>query len=83
MSPYHIIQQTIYHVYYVDDALQGPVLLEKVGGLHSFMKWKHALLTVRRCTCMYFPCKYSLVVNIVVVEYFENWNFCTVEYVYN
>ena len=76
MSPYHIIRQTIYHIYYVDDALQGPVLLEKVGGLHSFMKWKHALLTVRSC-------KYSLVVNIVVVEYFENWNFSTVEYVYN
>lgn len=23
----------------------GPSLLEKVGGLHTFMKWKHALLT--------------------------------------
>jgi len=38
-------------------ALQGPSLLEKVGGLHTFMKWKHALLTVsssiRTCKCSF------------------------------
>ena len=26
--------------------MQGAELLEKVGGLHNFMKWKNALLTV-------------------------------------
>jgi len=42
---------------YISVALQGPSLLEKVGGLHTFMKWKHALLTVsssiRTCKCSF------------------------------
>lgn len=36
--------------------LQGPDLLDKAGGLHKFMKWDRALLTVRSSKSFcYFP----------------------------
>ena len=39
-----------WHIDYETLFFQGPDLLEKAGGLHKFMNWNRALLTVSMVT---------------------------------